>query len=66
MNNNLVMFWALIAIGVIVILVSVFAHQLGLGSAGFGTKKVVGVIVGAVILLIGVWGMMQSRRASAV
>ena len=53
-------FAALIVIGLIVVLVSVFAHALGLGSSGFGAKKLAGTIVGLVIIVIGLVGAMRT------
>jgi hypothetical protein len=43
-----------IVVGIVVILLSVFAHQLGIGSANFGLKHVAGILVGLVIGAIGV------------
>ena len=57
--SNRALFGALIVIGAIIIIVSVFAHQLGLGSSGFGAKKIIGTIVGIVVLLAGVGGLMR-------
>jgi hypothetical protein len=45
----------LIVVGIIVVLASIFAHQLGLGSAGFGVKKIAGVVVGIIIIAAGLY-----------
>ncbi len=46
---------ALIIVGVILALVSIFAHQLGLGpNPGFGWKKLLGTVVGIIILIAGI------------
>ena len=51
-------------LGLAIIVVSVFAHQLGLGSAGFGTKKIAGVAVGAIILLAAIYGYARQSRVA--
>jgi hypothetical protein len=59
-------FYVVIAIaGVAILLASIFAHQLGLGSATFGTKKIAGAIVGAVVMLAGLIGYARRTRALA-
>lgn len=50
-------------LGILVILASVFADTLGLGTvAGFGWKQGVGVVVGLVLAGVGMW--LATRRAS--
>jgi len=53
-------------VGIAIILASIFAHQLGLGAAGFGTKKLAGTVVGAIVLAGALWGMVYSARVPAV
>jgi hypothetical protein len=60
--SNRMLFWVLVVVGIIIILVSVFAHQLGIGSSGFGIKKIIGVIVGVIVALGGVWGIVSANR----
>ncbi len=45
----------LIGVGIVVVLISVFADPLGIGGyPGFGTKQVIGTIIGVVLGIIGV------------
>jgi len=51
--------WILIAAGVILVVISMFADRLGLGSAPrFGWKQTLGLLIGVVALLAGLY----SRR----
>jgi hypothetical protein len=44
------------AVGVVLALISGFAYRLGLGqNPGFGWKKVVGVVIGALIVATGLY-----------
>jgi hypothetical protein len=44
----------LIVVGVIILLVSLFADQIGIGGyPGFGFKQMIGTIIGLVIIIIG-------------
>lgn len=46
----------LIGVGIVLLLVSVFADPLGIGGyPGFGTKQIVGTILGIVIGVIGLF-----------
>jgi hypothetical protein len=46
----------LIGVGIVLLLVSVFADPLGIGGyPGFGTKQVIGTILGIVIVVIGMF-----------
>ena len=47
--------WALITVGVLIVVLFAFAHPLGLGHPGFGWKKTLGVVVGVVIIVAGLW-----------
>jgi uncharacterized PurR-regulated membrane protein YhhQ (DUF165 family) len=48
--------WTLIGVGVLLVLISTFANFLGLGAyPGFGWKKTLGVVIGAAIILIGLY-----------
>lgn len=44
----------LLVVGVVVLLVSLFAQQLGVGGVGFGPKQIAGVAVGAAAAIVGV------------
>jgi uncharacterized RDD family membrane protein YckC len=41
-------------VGIIVLLVSLLANQLGLGSPGFGIKQIIGTVLGAVVAILGI------------
>jgi len=41
-------------LGIIVLLVSLLANQLGLGSPGFGFKQIIGTVLGAVVTVLGI------------
>jgi hypothetical protein len=42
-----------LVVGIIVLLVSVFAYPIGLGGPGFGPKQIAGTIVGAIVAIVG-------------
>ena len=51
----------LLVVGVVLLLVSVFADQIGIGStAGFGYKQIAGSVAGIVIAIAGY--VMMSRK----
>ncbi len=55
--------YVLIVVGVVLIVLSVFADTLGIGSGGgFGWKQIVGTVVGIVVALVGGW--FTTRKAS--
>lgn len=61
--NNPMLAWVLIGIGAILVLIALFADPLGLGkSAGFGWKQGLGVVIGVVVIL---GGLYLRRRKSA-
>lgn len=46
----------LIVVGIILIAISILAHNLGLGSPGLGLKKIIGLVAGVILVLVGLWG----------
>ena len=53
--------WSLIGVGVLVVFISALADSLGLGrSPGFGWAQTLGVVVGALVILGGLY--LRSRR----
>ena len=53
--SNPVFGWIVIGAGILVVVISLFADLLGLGrSPGFGWRQTLGVIAGALIVLLGV------------
>jgi uncharacterized membrane protein len=49
----------LIALGVIIVVVSLAADPLGIGSGnGIGWRQQLGTVIGAIVALVGVWQVM--------
>jgi len=56
--------WVVIGIGALLVLIALFADPLGLGrSPGFGWRQTLGVVVGALILLGGLY-LRRRRKGS--
>ncbi len=55
--QNPVFAWVLIGVGVLVLLISAFAFPLGLRHPGFGWKRTLGVVVGALIIVAALYTM---------
>jgi len=54
--------WVVIGIGALLVLIALFADPLGLGrSPGFGWRQTLGVVVGALILLGGLYLRRRKR-----
>ena len=54
MGNKKTMGIALLAVGVIVLIVSLAADAVGLGEAGaFGYKQIIGVVAGVIVAVVG-------------
>jgi len=52
--SNPVFAWVVIVVGALLVLISLFADQMGLGrSPGFGWRQILGVVVGALVILAG-------------
>ena len=52
--SNPVFSWIVIVVGALLVLISLFADQMGLGrSPGFGWRQFLGVVVGALVILAG-------------
>ena len=52
----------LLVVGVLIVAAVVLAGPLGLASSTFGTKKIVGVVVGAIVFVV---GLVMSMRKPA-
>ncbi len=60
--NNPMLAWVVIGIGALLVLIALFADPLGLGrSPGFGWRQTLGVVVGALILLGGLYLRRRKR-----
>jgi hypothetical protein len=54
--QNRLFSWVVIGVGVLLALISALANPLGLGlHPGFGWKKTLGVVVGALIVVAGLY-----------
>ncbi len=61
--SNPVFAWIVIGAGVLLVLISAFADPLGLGrSSGFGWRQTLGVIIGALVIVAGLY--LRRRNAS--
>jgi len=60
--SNRVFAWIVIGAGILLVVISAFADPLGLGrSLGFGWVQGLGVVIGALVILAGLY---LRRRAS--
>jgi hypothetical protein len=57
--------WAGVVIGIVLILVAIFAEQLGLGGATFGIRHILTLAVGIVLVGAGALVAMRSRPAAS-
>jgi len=63
-----VLSFVIIGVGIIILLVSLFADVIGIGSSpGFGTKQAIGAVIGAIIGIIGFilyrkWGRISQAK----
>ena len=61
--SNPVCAWIVIGAGVLVVLISAFADPMGLGrSPGFGWRQTLGVVIGALVMLAGLY--LRRQKAS--
>jgi hypothetical protein len=56
--------WLLVLVGGAVLVVSLLADPIGLGSSGgaFGWKQATGTVVGAIVLAVGAVALIRARR----
>ena len=63
--DNPMLAWVVIGIGALLVLIALFADPLGLGrSPGFGWRQTLGVVVGALILLGGLYLRRRKKLSS--
>jgi len=56
--------WTVVGLGVLLVLVSLFADPLGLGRhPGFGWKQWLVLIIGAAVIMIGVYLLRRGRES---
>lgn len=55
--------WVMVAVGVVLALISIFADQIGVGAMpGFGWKQTLGLLVGLAMIGLGLWRMRSKAR----
>ncbi len=60
--NNPMPAWTVVGLGVLLVLVSLFADPLGLGRhPGFGWKQWLVLIIGAAVIMIGVYLLRRGK-----
>ncbi len=63
--DNPMLAWVVIGIGALLVLIALFADPLGLGRApGVGWKQILGILVGALVLLAGVYLRRRAKLSS--
>lgn len=55
--------WILLAIGVVILLATIFASDLGLGGTEYGIKHILGLIVGVVLVVGGLFVTLRAQPA---
>lgn len=63
MSNIRVVGWIGVVIGIVLLLVAFFASQLGLGGAVFGTKHIIALVVGIVLIVLGAYFIWRTPAA---
>ena len=60
--NNPMPAWSVVGLGVLLVLVSLFADPLGLGRhPGFGWKQWLVLIIGAAVIMVGVYLLRRGK-----
>jgi hypothetical protein len=60
--NNSMPAWTVVGLGVLLVLVSLFANPLGLGRhPGFGWKQWLVLIIGAAVIMVGVYLLRRGK-----
>ncbi len=55
--------WLMLAAGVVLAFVSIFADQIGVGATpGFGWKQKLGLLAGVALVALGLWRMRSKTR----
>jgi hypothetical protein len=48
--------WLMVAVGVVLAMISIFADRIGLGATpGFGWKQTLGLLIGVALIALGLW-----------
>ena len=60
--DNPMLAWVVIGLGVVLVLISLFADPLGLGRhPGFGWKQWLVLIIGAAVIMVGVYLLRRGK-----
>jgi hypothetical protein len=61
--DNPMLAWLVIGLGVVLVLISLFADPLGLGRhpGGFGWKQDLALIIGAAVIMVGVYLLRRGK-----
>ena len=61
--NNPMLAWVVVGLGVVLVLISLFADPLGLGRhpGGFGWKQDLALIIGAAVIMVGVYLLRRGK-----
>lgn len=57
--------WIVVVVGVIVLLMAIFAGQLGLGGTTWGLKHIVTLVVGLVLIAVGLFTALRPSGVGA-
>ena len=50
--------WLMLAVGVVLAFIAIFADRIGVGATpGFGWKQALGLLVGLALIVLGLWRM---------
>jgi hypothetical protein len=55
--------WIVLAIGIIVLLATIFASDLGLGGTSYGIKHILGLVIGVVLIAGGLFVSLRPQPA---
>jgi uncharacterized membrane protein len=56
--------WFIVAVGVALAFISIFADRIGVGAMpGFGWKQTLGLLVGLALIALGLWRMRSEARS---
>jgi len=57
--------YGLILVGVVVVLAALLVDAVGIGTEGFGTVQIIGVVVGAILAAVGLYRAFVRRTPLA-
>jgi hypothetical protein len=57
--------WSGLVVGIILVLIALFAAPLGLGGTTYGLKHIVVLVVGIILAVVGLYVALRSEKASS-